>query len=123
MPARSCSPIVRPLSSSISAATPVRATASVSPVHDRRRDDRARIENEIYYSEKVLRIACNQPIDRKRQIAAQPTRAQASLPEDAFVYACFNSMQKTSEACFARWMTILQATPGGVSGCWLPTTP
>jgi predicted O-linked N-acetylglucosamine transferase (SPINDLY family) len=74
-------------------------------------------ENEIYYSERVLRIACNQPVDRKRQIAARPTRAEAGLPEDAFVYACLNGMQKITANCFARWMTILSATPGSV--LWL----
>lgn len=74
-------------------------------------------ENEIYYSEKVLRIACNQPVDRKREISERPTRAAAGLPEDAFVYACFNGMQKITAACFTRWMTILTATPGSV--LWL----
>jgi predicted O-linked N-acetylglucosamine transferase (SPINDLY family) len=73
--------------------------------------------NEIYYSEKVLRIACNQPLDRKREIAAPPTRAEAGLPEDAFVYACFNGTQKTTANCFARWMRILSETPGSV--LWL----
>ena len=52
-------------------------------------------ENEIFYSERVLRIPCNQPIDRKRQISAmRPTRAQVGLPENAFVYASLNGMQK-----------------------------
>jgi predicted O-linked N-acetylglucosamine transferase (SPINDLY family) len=90
-----------------------------SPVHHYMIADEQIVppENEIYYSEKVLRIACNQPIDRKRQIAAQPTRTQAGLPEDAFVYACFNGMQKITAPCFARWMTILAATPGSV--LWL----
>ncbi len=74
-------------------------------------------ENEIYYSEKVLRIACNQPVDRKRQVAARPLRAEAGLPEDAFVYACFNGMQKITAGCFARWMTILTAVPDSV--LWL----
>ncbi|WP_337267397.1 O-linked N-acetylglucosamine transferase family protein [Oryzifoliimicrobium ureilyticus] len=74
-------------------------------------------ESEIYYTEKVLRIACNQPLDRQRTIAAQPTRAQAGVPEEAFVYACFNGMQKITDECFARWMTILSATPGSV--LWL----
>jgi predicted O-linked N-acetylglucosamine transferase (SPINDLY family) len=74
-------------------------------------------ENEIYYSEKVLRIACNQPIDRKRTIAERPTREQAGLPEDVFVYACFNGMQKITAACFSHWMAILTATPGSV--LWL----
>lgn len=77
-------------------------------------------ENEIYYSEKVLRIPCNQPIDRKRTIAQHaPTRAEAGLPEDAFVYACFNGMQKLTRNCFARWMTILTEMPDSV--LWLLT--
>lgn len=73
--------------------------------------------HEIYYSEKVLRIACNQPIDRKRTAAAMPSRAEAGLPEGVFVFACFNGMQKITQDTFARWMTILEKTPGSV--LWL----
>ena len=77
-------------------------------------------ENEIFYSEKVMRIPCNQPIDRKRTIAPRsPTRAEAGLPEDAFVFASFNGMQKVTARCFARWMSILSQTPGSV--LWLLT--
>lgn len=76
-------------------------------------------ENEIYYTEKVLRIACDQPLDRKRPIAERPSRADVGLPEDAFVYASFNGMQKITENCFARWMTILSQTPGSL--LWLLT--
>jgi predicted O-linked N-acetylglucosamine transferase (SPINDLY family) len=76
-------------------------------------------ENEIYYSEKVLRISCNQPIDRKRLIADAPSRVEVGLPEDAFVYACFNGMQKITDDTFARWMAILLATPDSV--LWLLT--
>jgi predicted O-linked N-acetylglucosamine transferase (SPINDLY family) len=76
-----------------------------------------RPQDEIFFSEKVLRIACNQPIDRKREIADGITRADAGLPDDAFVYACFNGMQKITADCFARWMTILDATPGSL--LWL----
>ena len=74
-------------------------------------------ENEIYYTEKVLRIACDQPVDRKREIAPRPSRAEAGLPDGAFVFACFNGMQKITAPCFARWMAILTATPGSV--LWL----
>ncbi len=74
-------------------------------------------ENEIFYTEKVLRIACNQPIDRQRIIADKPSRAEAGVPEDAFVFACFNGMQKITEATFGQWMTILKETPGSV--LWL----
>ncbi|NTG48136.1 glycosyl transferase [Agrobacterium rhizogenes] len=76
-------------------------------------------ENEIYFSEKVLRIACNQPIDRKRVIAERPSRAEAGLPEDVFVYACFNGMQKITQETFAHWMKILSGTTGSV--LWLLT--
>lgn len=73
--------------------------------------------NELYYTEKVLRIACNQPVDRKRAVSERPTRAEAGLPDDAFVFASFNGMQKITAPCFARWMAILAATPGSV--LWL----
>ncbi|WP_082597384.1 O-linked N-acetylglucosamine transferase, SPINDLY family protein [Rhizobium sp. Root708] len=76
-------------------------------------------ENEIYYTEKVLRIACDQPLDRKRTIAPRPTRAEVGLPDDAFVYASFNGMQKITAECFGRWMKILAATPGSL--LWLLT--
>jgi len=90
-----------------------------SPVHQYMIADEQIVpaSHEIYYTEKVLRIACDQPVDRKRQIAATPTRTQAGLPENAFVYACFNGTQKTTAACFGRWMEILSATPGSV--LWL----
>ncbi|WPE19122.1 glycosyl transferase [Shinella zoogloeoides] len=74
-------------------------------------------ENELYYTEKVLRIACNQPVDRKRVVSERPARADAGLPDDAFVFASFNGMQKITAPCFARWMAILTATPGSV--LWL----
>lgn len=74
-------------------------------------------ENEIFYSEKVLRIACTQPVDRKRAIAERPSRLEAGLPEGAFVFACFNGMQKITKETFAQWMEILAATPDSV--LWL----
>nr|WP_264597728.1 glycosyl transferase [Rhodoblastus acidophilus] len=75
--------------------------------------------SERYFSERVLHIPCNQPIDRKRPIDPPPTRAQAGLPEGAFVYACFNGMQKLTRTVFTRWMAILRETPGSV--LWLLT--
>ncbi|WP_330084367.1 tetratricopeptide repeat protein [Methylocystis iwaonis] len=77
-------------------------------------------ENKIFYSEKVLWIGCNQPLDRKRRIAERrPTREEAGLPNDAFVFACLNGMQKITANTFALWMSILKATPNSV--LWLLT--
>src|SRR5690242_5072334 len=75
-------------------------------------------EHEIHFSEKVLRLPCYQPNDRKRVVAAQrPTRADAGLPENAFVFCSLNGSQKTTPRTFRRWMMILGAVPDSV--LWL----
>ncbi|SDR56924.1 Predicted O-linked N-acetylglucosamine transferase, SPINDLY family [Rhizobiales bacterium GAS113] len=75
-------------------------------------------ELEIYYSEKVLRLPCYQPNDRKRVVASRrPSRQDEKLPENAFVYCCLNGMQKLTALTFGRWMTILKAVPDSV--LWL----
>lgn len=74
--------------------------------------------DEIYYSEKVLRLPCYQSNDRRRAVAPErPTRAAAGLPDDAFVFCCFNGAHKITQAIFERWMEILRQTPHGV--LWL----
>ena len=78
-------------------------------------------EHEIYYSEKVLRLHCYQPNDRKRMISAQqPSRADVGLPEEAMVYCCFNFTQKISRKVFEMWMTVLNQVPHSV--LWLLST-
>jgi predicted O-linked N-acetylglucosamine transferase (SPINDLY family) len=75
-------------------------------------------EDEMYFSEKVLRLPCYQPNDRKRVVAAQrPSRADAGLPENAFVFCSMNGSQKTTARTFRRWMLILGAVPDSV--LWL----
>jgi predicted O-linked N-acetylglucosamine transferase (SPINDLY family) len=70
--------------------------------------------SEAYYTEKVLRLPCYQPTDRKRIISATPTRSEVGLPDDAVVFCSFNGMQKISRFTFERWMRILRAVPHGV---------
>ncbi|MBM3521421.1 MAG: N-acetylglucosamine transferase [Alphaproteobacteria bacterium] len=79
-------------------------------------------ELEPFYSERVLRLPCYQPNDRKRVVAPQrPTRAEAGLPEDAMVFCCFNGTQKITRFTFDRWLTILSRVPGSV--LWLLAGP
>lgn len=74
--------------------------------------------HELYYSERVLRLPCYQPNDRKRLVHPEtPSRAQAGLPEQAFVFCCFNAAHKITRFSFERWMEILRATPDSV--LWL----
>ena len=73
---------------------------------------------EDWYSEKVLRVPCYQPNDRKRIVDEHiPTRADFGLPDDAFVFCCFNASHKFTRFTFDRWMDILKATEGSV--LWL----
>ena len=73
---------------------------------------------ERFYSERVVRLRCYQPNDRNRTVhPVRPTRRQAELPDDGFVFCCFNSSQKFKPDVFADWMEILNQTPGSV--LWL----
>lgn len=71
------------------------------------------------YSEAVVRLPhCYQPNDRHRAIAERtPSRAGCGLPEDGFVFCCFNSPYKLTPALFDVWARLLRAVPGSV--LWL----
>lgn len=71
--------------------------------------------HEKFYSEKVLRMPCYQPNDRKRKPSdKKPTRAEMGLPDDAFVFCSFNGVQKLSRFTFDRWLEILRRVPKSV---------
>lgn len=75
-------------------------------------------DHELYYSEKVLRLPCYQPNNRKRVVSPhQPSRAEVGLPDDAMVFCCFNGSHKITRFTFERWLTILESSPGAV--LWL----
>lgn len=74
-------------------------------------------KSELYYSERVLRLPCYQPNDRKRSVAPSPTREAAGLPATGFVFCCFNASQKLRKHTFERWLHILGAVPGSL--LWL----
>jgi predicted O-linked N-acetylglucosamine transferase (SPINDLY family) len=59
-----------------------------------------------------------QPNDNTRPIAtAEVTRAEFGLPEDAFVFCCFNQGFKITPREFDIWMRLLREVPGSV--LWL----
>lgn len=72
-----------------------------------------------WFSEAVVWMPASYQIndDRQRIDDATPVRSACGLPEDAFVYCCFNQTQKIERPDFAAWMRILAATPGAV--LWL----
>lgn len=76
-------------------------------------------ESERFYTEKVIYLPHSyQPNDRKRAVASHPlTRKELGLPQEAFVFCCFNNNYKITPETFDRWMAILRAVPDSV--LWL----
>jgi len=75
------------------------------------------------YAEKIVALPdCYQPNDSTKVIAgAVPSRAELGLPEDGFVFCCFNNNYKITPDVFALWMRLLTRVPGSV--LWLLAAP
>lgn len=69
------------------------------------------------YAEKLALLPCYQPNDRKRPIGKTPTRASCNLPDDGFVFCCFNQTFKITPEVFSVWLTLLNKVPNSV--LWL----
>lgn len=70
-----------------------------------------------FYDEKIVHLPdCYQPNDPSRPLAAAG-RAAAGLPENGFVFCCFNIHRKILRPVFECWMRLLAAVPGSL--LWL----
>jgi predicted O-linked N-acetylglucosamine transferase (SPINDLY family) len=71
------------------------------------------------YSERLVHLPhCYLINDRDHPIDGAPlTRRDAGLPDDGFVFCCFNGGQKIEPSIFDVWMRILRQVPGSV--LWL----
>jgi protein O-GlcNAc transferase len=75
-------------------------------------------EQAAYYSEKLALLPdCYQPNDRKRPIGKTLSRKDCGLPENAFVFCCFNQTFKILPSMFDIWMRLLKAKSNSV--LWL----
>jgi len=76
-------------------------------------------DQQPFYSEKLVHLPnCYQPGDTRRQIAEPaPTRGECGLPEQGFVFCCFNNSYKFTPDFFDIWMRLLKAVPESV--LWL----
>ena len=72
-----------------------------------------------YYSEKPIYLPHTyMPTDNTREISTKPiTRTEMGLPEDSFVFCCFNNNYKITSEEFDIWMRILGQLPNSV--LWL----
>jgi predicted O-linked N-acetylglucosamine transferase (SPINDLY family) len=76
-------------------------------------------ESQSYYTEKIVYLPnCYQVNDSRREISDRVfTRQEFGLPEDGFVFCCFNNNYKIVPAIFDCWMRILDSVDGSV--LWL----
>ena len=76
-------------------------------------------EEQRHYSEALVYLSqCYQANDRRRTPAdRRPSRAEAGLPPDGFVFCCFNQTYKITPPLFDAWMRLLHADPDSV--LWL----
>src|SRR5207244_1002095 len=77
------------------------------------------LEEQPFYDEKIVHLPdCYQPNDSKRKVSSvMPSRREAGLPEDAFVFCCFNNNYKIAAPVFDVWMRLLRSVEHGV--LWL----
>jgi predicted O-linked N-acetylglucosamine transferase (SPINDLY family) len=70
------------------------------------------------FSERLLHLPGSFFVsDTSRAVAPLPSRAQAGLPEKAFVFCSFNNSWKITAPVFAIWMRLLKQVDGSV--LWL----
>ncbi len=75
-------------------------------------------EHEEHYAEKLAFLPHSyQPNDRKRPIGKATNRTEYDLPDDAFVFCCFNQTYKILPNMFDIWMRLLAKVPHSV--LWL----
>lgn len=79
-------------------------------------------DHQRFYREKVAYLPDTfLATDRSRAIGAHtPSRRELGLPEDAFVFCCFNNAYKINPRMFGIWMKLLREVTGSV--LWLQHT-
>jgi predicted O-linked N-acetylglucosamine transferase (SPINDLY family) len=76
-------------------------------------------DQEPWYTEKIVHLPdCYQVNDRRRRISERtPTRREAGLPDQGFVFCSFNNLYKVARPVFEIWMRLLERVEGSV--LWL----
>jgi protein O-GlcNAc transferase len=80
------------------------------------------MDHQPFYTERLVQLPnCYQPNEPEQATAGRtPSRLDCGLPEEGFVFCCFNTSYKLTPAFFDIWMRLLSAVPG--SALWLVAT-
>lgn len=79
-------------------------------------------EDAQFYDEKLIFLPNTLFISDKENEVESVSRSTFGLPEDKFIFTCFNSSLKYDPKTFSSWMKILAATPNSVLLLWAVTT-
>ncbi len=78
-------------------------------------------EQQQYWTEKFVYMPdsylVHDTVTKRAMPLEPPTRAQAGVPDNAFVFCCFNNSFKITPPVFQIWMRLLKAVAGSVT--WL----
>jgi predicted O-linked N-acetylglucosamine transferase (SPINDLY family) len=76
-------------------------------------------DQQPFFAEKIVHLpGCFLVTDDRQEVAARtPSREEAGLPPDGFVFCSFNNSYKLAKPVFEVWMRLLAAVPGSV--LWL----
>jgi predicted O-linked N-acetylglucosamine transferase (SPINDLY family) len=69
-----------------------------------------------FYNEKIISLPHSYQInDSKRpELKRTITRQECGLPENTFIFSCFNNIYKITPETFMRWMKVLKRVPNSV---------
>ena len=72
-----------------------------------------------FYTEKIIELPDSYQVNDQQRVIdpVVPSRLDLGLPEDAFVFCCFNNNYKITREVFGLWMQLLQDKPDSV--LWL----
>ena len=71
--------------------------------------------SQVFYTEKIIYLPHYQANDTKRDdLGRIYKRSDFGLPEDAFIFCCFNNNYKFSPDVFDSWMNILKSSPNSI---------
>ncbi len=87
------------------------------PLFDYLLADNVIAPNQADFSEKLLYLPCYQPNDSVRPVGKPTQKYAHHLPENSFVFCCFNQSFKITPDVFATWMRLLKQVPNAV--LWL----
>ncbi len=75
-----------------------------------------------FYTEKLYYLPDTYFVaDSTRIVPPPPSRVEVNLPQEAFVFCCFNATWKITRPIFEIWMRVLRNVPGSV--LWLKDCP